>query len=245
MALNPNTIKILFGKLVPYADDVAKGVAKYGDDASLVAGNIGTDLARYSRNFNPDDVLNTLNRRANIGVSDLGDDFVKLGQQTFHYPIGNSSQDTLKGRLLAKRTGLNSVSDFVTDLDDNIPLDTAMSPSAMDMLSGSLKELGTVPLSDLPSTPSGAASAQAVNSMVKPTTYGLGDASVTKYSGHDAPHTYPKYSGDFTYMSDDASYELPLSGLVLDSSNKAPLHIRPHKNTALYRWFDEAKKRPF
>lgn len=243
MAINAKNLKTLFRNLAPYADDVAKGVAKYGDDAARLAGNIGTDVARYSNNFDTGDVLKTLNRKGS--VSDLGDDFVKLGQKEFHYPIGDSAQDALKGRLLAKRTGLDSIGDYVSNLDENVPLDTAMSPAAMDALSGSLHELRTVPLSDLPSTPSGATAANAVNSMVNPTTYVLGDASVTKGRGYDIPHTYPKYSGDFTYMSDNAGYELPLSELVIDSSDKAPLHIRPHKNTALYRWFDEAKKRPF
>ena len=40
MALNPNTIKALFGKLAPLADDAAGAVAKYGDDALAMAGKV-------------------------------------------------------------------------------------------------------------------------------------------------------------------------------------------------------------
>ena len=45
MALNPNTIKALFGKLAPYADDVAGAVASYGDDAARAVANYGDDVA--------------------------------------------------------------------------------------------------------------------------------------------------------------------------------------------------------
>lgn len=40
MALNPNTIKALFGKLAPLADDAAGAVAKYGDDALAVVDRV-------------------------------------------------------------------------------------------------------------------------------------------------------------------------------------------------------------
>lgn len=54
MALNPNTIKALFGKLAPYADDVVKGVANYGDDAARLVANYGDDAARAVANYGDD-----------------------------------------------------------------------------------------------------------------------------------------------------------------------------------------------
>lgn len=245
MALNPKTLKSLFKNLVPYADDVVKGVAKYGDDAASMASNYGTDLARYAKNFELDDILKTVNTRAKTPITGLGDDFVELGGKAIHYPTGGSAQDALKGRLLANRTGLSDLSRTASDLNDLVPLENPpMSVTLMERMSDEFASLGTMPLSEMASTPSGASSARTANTFVRPSTYALGDVSIT-HPRAGVPHIYPKYSGEFTYLSDDAGYELPLSELVLDSSINSPIHVRPHKNTALYRWYDKAKKLPF
>jgi hypothetical protein len=54
MALNLNTIKALFGKLAPMADDVAGVVANYGDDAARLVTNYGDDAARVIANQGDD-----------------------------------------------------------------------------------------------------------------------------------------------------------------------------------------------
>lgn len=54
MAINPNTIKALFGKLAPYADDVVEGVANYGDDALALVADKGDDVARAVANYGDD-----------------------------------------------------------------------------------------------------------------------------------------------------------------------------------------------
>lgn len=61
MALNPKTIKALFGKLAPYADDVAGAVANYGDDALRLASNYGDDAARLVGEYG-DDAANALGK---------------------------------------------------------------------------------------------------------------------------------------------------------------------------------------
>lgn len=54
MALNPNTIKALFGKLAPYADDVAKGVVNYGDDVARAVVPYADDAAKAVVNYGDD-----------------------------------------------------------------------------------------------------------------------------------------------------------------------------------------------
>ena len=61
MALNPKTIKALFGKLAPMADDVAGAVANYGDDAARLIGEYGDDAARLVSNYG-DDALRAADR---------------------------------------------------------------------------------------------------------------------------------------------------------------------------------------
>jgi hypothetical protein len=235
MVFNAKNLKNLFKRLAPYADDVVRSA-----DVSkglVNAADVGTDLARYSGNFKTDDVLDIVNAYSKTPVTGLGDDFVELGGKMFHYPVGNTPQDLLKGQLLSKQAGLDSFGDIARALDDTVPLTSApMSQSAMDAVAESLDDLNSMSLADMASTPAGSVAAK--NFRVSPDTYVLGDARVTR----DPSHLYPNYKGEFAYLSDDASYTQPLKDLVLDSPDGVGLSIRPHKNTALGRWFDRAKK---
>lgn len=56
MALNLSKLKALFGKLAPYADDVAKGIVNYGDDAARAVANYGDDVVRGIANSADDAV---------------------------------------------------------------------------------------------------------------------------------------------------------------------------------------------
>ena len=91
MALNPNTIKSLFGKLAPYADDAAKGVANYGDDAARLIGKYG------------DDVVPT--------YADDAAEWIIKGKPIHEVPEGAlwTPQNRLKDTLVAKRTGRDSI----------------------------------------------------------------------------------------------------------------------------------------
>lgn len=54
MALSPNTIKALFGKLAPYADDAAVAVANYGDDVARAVVPYADDAAKAVTNYGDD-----------------------------------------------------------------------------------------------------------------------------------------------------------------------------------------------
>lgn len=68
-------LKKLFGKLTPYADDIARGAANYGDDALRLASNYGdealdygVDLARVVDKYD-DDVARAFN--SNVDIMDI------------------------------------------------------------------------------------------------------------------------------------------------------------------------------
>lgn len=130
MALNPKTIKALFGKLAPMADDVAEGVVKYGDDVvkygddtmkvlygdpdGLGFSTLGDDLGLGFSNAKVDPrALPNLSGYVETGP--LGDEIaffdnlqntVGINGKRYTYPYRYSPQNALKESLLDKRTGL-------------------------------------------------------------------------------------------------------------------------------------------
>lgn len=57
-------LKKLFGKLTPYADDVARGVSNYGDDALRLASNYNDNATRLLDNARIAQIPTTSNTRA-------------------------------------------------------------------------------------------------------------------------------------------------------------------------------------
>lgn len=136
MAINPNTIKTLFRKLAPVADDVAKGVVKYGDDVV----KYGDDTAKILYGGSKGLGFSTLGDKLGLGFSNakvnpralpnlsgyveigpLGDEItffdnlrntVGINGKRYTYPYRYSPQNALKERLLNKRTGLGKATDF-------------------------------------------------------------------------------------------------------------------------------------
>lgn len=96
MALNPNTIKALFSKLAPYADDAAEGVTKYGDDAARLVANYGDDALAVANEVDDlpfvgvrADVRNRHSTGYDIGGPDGGPyemDAVSVDRHWFEYP---------------------------------------------------------------------------------------------------------------------------------------------------------------
>ncbi len=187
MALNPNTIKALFGKLAPMADDAAKGVANYGDDALAAVGK-------------PDNFLD--------GVTFLDDFAIPNGPRT--------AQQQLKDELLFKR-----------------------SPGALDVV-------------DTPNLPSivpdghvwemwgGENVAKRIHSYDSP--YFGGFPRSTQYLGD----VFGDLGEGLVPSSPQNAIkvpEIPTSQLVAQTPKygaRDDLHVvglRPHKNTALGRWF--------
>ena len=129
MALKPNLLKTLFSKLAPMADDVAEGVVKYGDDAAKVLyggsdglgfSTLGYELGLGFSNVNVNPrALPNLNGFVETGP--LGNEItffdnvpsiVGIDGKRYAYPYRHSPQDSLKERLLDKRTGLGKATDF-------------------------------------------------------------------------------------------------------------------------------------
>lgn len=108
MALNPNTIKALFGKLAPMADDVAGAVANYGDDAARLIGEYSDDAARIAQHtgdplggfVETGPLGNAITHYMNVPGR------VDIDGKPFHYPIRYTPQNALKEKLLDARTGL-------------------------------------------------------------------------------------------------------------------------------------------
>lgn len=194
MALNPNTIKALFGKLAPYADDVVKGVANYGDDALALVADKGDDVARAVANYGddalavvdkvddfiPDRTFEFTNPFGQVVSADYNKPGVwNIDGKTFHdipEPYALTNQNALKEELLNKRTGreyLNSVPREGYDVKF------------------------------------------------------LGDA--TPHFDYNNRETFNRGDGFTTTLP----YHMPSEDLVYDRST-----LRPHKNTALGRWYD-------
>ena len=98
MALNLNTIKALFGKLAPYADDVAGAVANYGDDAVRGIANSADDVVDAFIETGPlgNSITHYMNTPGRIDIDG----------KAFHYPNKFTPQNALKEKLLDARTGL-------------------------------------------------------------------------------------------------------------------------------------------
>lgn len=113
MAINLNSIKALFGKLVgkvaPYADNVAKGVANYGDDVAKIATNYGDDVGRAVGSVDdalPFEFTNRFGQTVSADYNKPG--LWNIDSDTFHDRLEGdllTNQAVLKEELLNKRTG--------------------------------------------------------------------------------------------------------------------------------------------
>lgn len=190
MALNPNTIKALFGKLAPMADDVAGAVANYGDDAARLIGEYGDDVAA--------DTSRLLKK----------------------YTYGNEGNPVLN-------TGLQKRLVY----DNGIPVLAEPSGGVLSKAYDyAFKNAGPKGFKDV---------THAMNSAVAPT-YSFGEM-VDALGPHGTYDTYfAEHIGSPHVGAVPLSTNMRLSDLVHEGDG----YVRPHKNTALGRWFEKARSTP-
>lgn len=209
MALNPNTIKALFGKLAPMADDVAKGVANYGDDVMTLAKNNYDDLSEVSKRvFDAGLSPGHLDRSGrNILPMANGDAFID--GKKFHYPDlteDSPLQDWMKARLMDKHINPRQDSG-VRDILNRMPDTPVNAPNWPSMTPGNTSVLGDVVI----------------------------------------PNAWIDGFHPVNSMSTVLPKRIDTAGLIMqspelpDASGKV-FGLRPHKNTALGKWF--AKNNP-
>lgn len=234
---NYGQLKNLFRRIIPYTDDIARNAAAYGDNVISYADDIA-NLADSADGL--PQIMKSLSGNA---VDFVDDSVVSINGKSFHVPDVEGSSglqrhlNNTKRRILANQSGLGNpkaVADSLSDYIDRNPTApvTRVGTRALD----NLAYADNVRLVDMPSVY--ATSKKSPYAQIAPDTYTLGDVSLTKEGYATPSHTYPKYSGDYTYMSNDGGLTLPIRDLVMqDGSSAGSLSLRPHKNTALGRWF--------
>lgn len=251
MSLNPNTIKALFGKLAPYADDVARGVANYGDDvaravtpyvddaAGLIADNAGR--AAMSPELLSDSKLDFVDalsdsplfkRAGSSYADDVADDTARIlrymntqsayGSYPYHKyqsspPIRNALSATeyydrgIPTMVLPKDGVIKKAYDYAAG---NLP-ESAKSRELFDLLFNATESAPIVG-----------------------TNYTAPDVSALGRSAME----FDPYTGDVTSVKPLlGSVRLPSSLSADQLVIETPDFIRPHKNTALGRWFEKQR----
>ena len=191
MALNPNTIKALFGKLAPMADDVAEGVVKYGD-------NVADDLTRLSA------YVSRHNARSPEVPLPVKTALQAPMLNSMGLPINEPSGVLVKLRDTLDSIPANSYSKYKANRTFNNALDNAGWRGNVNSTSGITDWLGQGKL----------------------------DEDLYAWGG---PRTFAAPEDGVSVSVPD----LPLDQIVSSSGVR-----RPHKNTALYRWFEKAKNDP-
>lgn len=251
MAFNLAALKGLFSKLKPaakavanYGDDVAGVVANYGDDAAKALTTYGDDAMRFVNEV--DEHLIPYNQYDSIvqhgavpgkldkllGTSKYSDVFdgkashdglidlnlespgLNIRGKTFHWPTGNSPQDQLKARLMEARS----------------PADWIERPPLPSTVEGSVDASEALDWFTEPGGPWGG---------VPRTTRVIGDVRGDLFSTGDG--IVPGGIAG-TYVDVPA---LPTKGLVMQDTTGLGIGyldefgLRPHKNTALGKWFSK------
>lgn len=196
MALNPKTIKALFGKLAPMADDVAEGVVKYGDD-------VAEDTSR---------ILNYVNKQSQYGAYPYhrfqkNPAIRSALTATELYDRGIPVANVPNGGILKRASDyvMDNVSDF--DTRDKV-------------WDGLWQAVDSAPITEYS------------DGALKQVDF-LGPANLRYTDLGDVSKALPEV-GSVSIPS------IGVQGLV----NEDPGLIRPHKNTALGRWYDtQAKKK--
>lgn len=233
MAFNSAALKGLFSKLKPaakavanYGDDVAKAATTYGDDVARAVANYGDDLGSLAK-YTPQDFDNI----GALAPANIDNDFLdavwddsknfnldspglNIRGKQFHWPNGNSPQDQLKARLMDAR------SPAAWDVRDVSPLPSVVEGS-MDASQAldNFTELGGF-WGGVPST-----------------TSVLGDVRGSIAAEDIVPGGV---AGTFVQTP-----ELPTKGLVMQDTTGLgtgyldEFGLRPHKNTALGKWFEK------
>lgn len=231
-------LKNLFRRVIPYTDDVARKAASYGNGVI----DYTDDIANLASSV--DDLPKIMQSVSGNAVDFIDDTTMSINGKPFHVPdveggFGLQKHlDNTKLRMLANQSGLSdpkAVADSLIDYVDSNPVPlTRRGERAFDNLSYA----DSIRLADVPGTGTFKASPY---TQMSPDTYALGDVTLTKEGYATPPHTYPKYSGDYTYMSNDGARTVPINDLVAqDGSSAGTFSLRPHKNTALGRWFANA-----
>ena len=175
-------------------------------------------------------------------VDFVDDSVISINGKSFHVPDVKSNfgpqnhLDNTKLRMIANQSGLGdpkAVADSLVDYVDRNP--------KIDLTRRGERAFGDLSFADntrLADVPNVATSKVSPKSYVSSDTYTLGDVAFTRESYSTPSHAYPRYSGDYTYMSNDGNLTLPINDLVVqDGSSAGNFSLRPHKNTALGRWF--------
>lgn len=233
---NYTQLKNLFRRVIPYTDDIARNAAAYGDHII----NYADDIANLADSVdNLPQIMRSLSGNA---VDFVDDSVISINGKSFHVPDVKSGfgppehLNNIKLRMIANQSGLGNpkaVADSLVDyVDRNPKIDLTFRGNRAFQ---DLSYADNVRLIDMPNVATYKTSPKAY---VSPDTYTLGDVAFTKESYSTPSHAYPRYSGDYTYMSNDGNLTLPISDLVVqDGSSAGNLSLRPHKNTALGRWF--------
>lgn len=218
MALNLNTIKALFGKLAPMADDVAGAVANYGDDAARLVGEYGDDAARLVANYGDDvaedtsRILNYVNKQSRYGAYPYhkyqsSPAIRNALTATELYDGGIPVAVIPNGGVLKKASDyvMDNVSDF--DTRDKV-------------WDGLWQAVDSAPITDY------------ADGALRKTNF-LGPANVRATDLGDVASAVPE-------LGSISTPDISMSNVVWSD----PGLIRPHKNTALGRWYDaQAKKK--
>ena len=219
-----------FKKAAPLADDIAGAIVNYGDDAARLAANYGDDvleavgksnfapwdLSKDFDSYGPDDVLPFGTNSYGQTVIPLGNAGAIIDGKTFHYPTKYSPQNALKEKLLDKRIGV------------------ATRPES--------PKLSNI-------------SEYADPDFTFPTTTSvLGDA-ILEHSWAPTEYDFLDYAGSsiapYDVFNQSLANPISTSGMVIQTpevlngishSDDGAFGLRPHRNTALGRWF--AKNNP-
>jgi hypothetical protein len=229
MAFNMNTLKTLFSKLKPAAkavapvtDDVAKAVANYGDDALKAVDKIDDvvspwDFSKSFDDYGPDDLLP-------IAINDYGQIIehhpggAKIDGKVFNYPTRYSPQNAFKKKLLDKRIG------------------AATRPEAL-----KISNISEYPNPDFtfPKTTSVLGDAVLEHSW-KPNAY---DDDILDHVGSSVqPYDVFNQSLEKPISTSGMVIQTPEVLNGIEHSDDGAFGLRPHRNTALGRWF--AKNNP-
>lgn len=231
MAFNLAALKGLFSKLKPaaktianYGDDVAGAIAKYGDDVARGVDYVDDFGIRYTNMQDLDNIgaaapANIENEFLDAVWDDPGpispeSSGLNIRGKTFHWPTDNTPQSQLKKRLMEARS----------------PADWVERPPLPSTVEGSIDASEVLDWFTEPGGPWGG---------VPRTTRVIGDVRGDLFSTGDG--IVPGGIAG-TFVDTPA---LPTTGMVMQDTTGLGIGygdefgLRPHKNTALGRWFDK------